>query len=192
MKMTKKDKTHQNILSSALRGFKENGYDGIGVDTIANMANVTSGAFYAHFGSKDNIFNAAVITGLDDVLSAVHNFQNNEGKNWLSAFANFYLSEGHRTDRANSCALSTLTPEIARADLKLRKEFEHKINVIVSSMCGGLKSGSQKEKEDRIWSFLAILMGGITITRAIEDKKLADEISNSIMTTALSIAGEAK
>jgi TetR/AcrR family transcriptional repressor of nem operon len=192
MKMTRKDKTNQNILSSALKGFKENGYDGIGVDMIANMANVTSGAFYAHFGSKENIFKAAVISGLDDVLSAVHNFQTNEGKNWLSAFAEFYLSEGHRTDRANSCALSTLTSEIARMNPELKNECEQRITEIVLAMCAGLKTGNHKKREERIWSFLAILIGGITITRAIKDNKLAAEISKSVISTALSIAGEAK
>ena len=48
----KKLETRSRIIDAAGRSFRSNGYAGIGVDGIAKAAGVTSGAFYAHLGSK--------------------------------------------------------------------------------------------------------------------------------------------
>ena len=48
--LNKKQETRKRIINAASRGFRSNGYAGIGVDGIAKEAGVTSGAFYAHLG----------------------------------------------------------------------------------------------------------------------------------------------
>jgi len=52
--------THDNILGSAMRHFTASGYRGASIRAICSDAGVTNGAFYAHFGSKEDLFSALV------------------------------------------------------------------------------------------------------------------------------------
>lgn len=51
----KRDETHQRIYDSAMRLFRERGYDHVSVGEIASAAGVSVPTFYAHFATKDHI-----------------------------------------------------------------------------------------------------------------------------------------
>ena len=55
-KMTTKDR----ILYSALTLFSEKGYDGVGVDLIAENAGIKGPSLYKHFKGKEDILNALI------------------------------------------------------------------------------------------------------------------------------------
>ncbi len=59
------DKTHEQILESAMKTFKEIGFRNASIRNICKDAGVTNGAFYAHFNSKDDLFAALVSDKLD-------------------------------------------------------------------------------------------------------------------------------
>ena len=99
-KPTKKEQTRERMLDAASQSFRAHGYAGVGVDSIAKAAGVTSGAFYAHLGSKDGAFRAALERGLDEVIVAIPQFQNEHGSKWVEAFADYYLGKAHRDDLA--------------------------------------------------------------------------------------------
>jgi AcrR family transcriptional regulator len=61
--------TQQIILSSALDLFSKNGYDATSVAEICTEANVSKGAFYHHFPSKQDLFLALMRNWLKDVDS---------------------------------------------------------------------------------------------------------------------------
>jgi AcrR family transcriptional regulator len=50
-----KQATRQRILEAAGRRFKEDGIDGAGVAAVMSDADLTNGAFYAHFASKEDL-----------------------------------------------------------------------------------------------------------------------------------------
>jgi AcrR family transcriptional regulator len=54
------DKTHELILKSAMKTFKDIGFRNASIRNICQDAGVTNGAFYAHFKSKDDLFAALV------------------------------------------------------------------------------------------------------------------------------------
>ena len=177
---------------AAGRSFREHGYAGIGVDAVAKAAGVTSGAFYAHFGSKDGAFLQALNDGLDQVLGNMPKRQQDEGENWTKAFAEYYLGEAHRADRACGCAMTTLSPEVVRADDAVRKVYEEKMDRIVEIMAEGLKGGPLASRRRRAWAMLGILIGGLTIARAVKNKATFEEISKSVIKAAVDAAGPAK
>jgi len=55
-----KEQTRQRIIAVAGRRLKQDGIDGSGVAALMADAGLTNGAFYAHFGSKDELVAAAV------------------------------------------------------------------------------------------------------------------------------------
>jgi len=50
------EETRESILSAALAGFAESGYEAMGVAEICQRAGVTKGAFYHYFPSKQAVF----------------------------------------------------------------------------------------------------------------------------------------
>ena len=50
-----KDASHERIVVAAARAIRRSGYDGTGVADIMKEAGLTHGAFYGHFGSKEEL-----------------------------------------------------------------------------------------------------------------------------------------
>jgi TetR/AcrR family transcriptional repressor of nem operon len=182
---TKKEQTRTRILDAASKSFRSSGYAGTGVDGIAKAAGVTSGAFYAHFGSKDGAFEAALATGMDEVIESIPKFRTDFGTDWVSAFADYYLGEAHRNDLACGCAMTTLSPEVARAAPEVHMAYEAKMNRIVDLIADGLEGDAKEARHARAWAMLSTLIGGLTLSRAVADPAIADKIAAAARTTAL-------
>jgi AcrR family transcriptional regulator len=191
-KLTKKQETRKRIINAASQGFRRNGYAGIGVDTIAKEAGVTSGAFYAHLGSKDGAFKAALSVGLDEVITAIPEFQLKHGKQWIVAFSDYYLGQAHRNDLSCGCAMTTLSPEVVRTKPEFHAIYEKKMVTIAELMAKGLDGVSRKERLSRAWAALGVLIGGLTMVRAVASIKTADLIAIAIKKSVINIAGEIK
>ena len=51
---------HERIVREASRLFRERGFENVSVGEVMKAAGLTHGAFYAHFGSKEELQAAAV------------------------------------------------------------------------------------------------------------------------------------
>ena len=54
---------HERIVREASRLFRERGFENVSVGEVMKAAGLTHGAFYAHFGSKEQLQAAAVAYG---------------------------------------------------------------------------------------------------------------------------------
>jgi TetR/AcrR family transcriptional regulator, transcriptional repressor for nem operon len=172
-----KVETHQRILDAAGRGFRKGGFGGIGVDGLAKEAGVTSGAFYVHFGSKSDAFRESVIQGLDDLKAGVINYQSEYGRNWWPAFVRFYLSVKRTCDLSESCALQSMTPEVARSDIQCRVAFESGLYEVANAIIGGPVSPNVPRDLDSACCAIASLIGAVTLARAVNNQVFAEQIA---------------
>jgi TetR/AcrR family transcriptional regulator, transcriptional repressor for nem operon len=85
---------HDRIVKEASRLFRERGFDDVTVDEVMKAAGLTHGAFYAHFGSKEELEEAAVAYG--QTLSASRARSYGATKKGRRDFADRYLSARHR------------------------------------------------------------------------------------------------
>ncbi len=187
-----KEETRRKMLAATGRGFRKNGYAGIGVDGLAKAAGVTSGAFYAHFGSKNGAFEIVLEVGLDEVMEGVPKFQREHGANWIKAFAEYYLGKPHLDDLECGCAMATLTQEVVRSDAKIHAIYEKKMAIIASLIANGLAGGSDEDRLARAWSMLGLLIGGINVARAMKSVKASEEVAQAILLAAVKTAGSAR
>jgi TetR/AcrR family transcriptional regulator, transcriptional repressor for nem operon len=183
-----KEETRGRLLAAAGRGFRMHGFGGVGVDGVAKDAGVTSGAFYVHFGSKAEIFRAALAKGLDDLRGGLGVFQQKYGAGWLRRFVLWYLNDERRADLPGSCALATLTLEAARADAATRELYDEHLRAIAKALQAGL-GGSRREAD--AWAILALLSGGMSMAHAAKDPKLGARIARSVANAVIAI-GEAE
>ena len=61
------DDTHQRILESGMKMFLENGFEGTNLRDLCAEAGVTTGSFYRHFTSKEDIFSFFVQPAVDEI-----------------------------------------------------------------------------------------------------------------------------
>lgn len=181
-----KEESKAKILKSAGRGFRSRGFGGSGVDGLAKDAAVTSGAFYAHFKSKADAFREAVAEGLSDLKHAVVNMRTQRGARWHKEFVDFYLGDRRTCELADSCALQSLSGEVARADDDTREAFETELRGIIDAVAGGLE-GTPKAKREEAINLLALLVGSVTLARAVKDPAVSSEIAAAARKAALAL-----
>lgn len=173
-----KEESRARIVAAAGRGFRKLGYGGIGVDGLAREANVTHGAFYGHFRSKAEAFRAAVVAGLRELREGVEAVRAQHPKDWIAAFAAFYLGHKRTCDIADACTLPTLSAEIERADAETRAAYQSELTALVDAVADGLPNSA--DREQRAWAMVALLAGGVTLARAVPDPVLSARIAAAV------------
>lgn len=170
----------ERLAAAAGRGFRSGGFGGIGVDGLAKAAGLTSGAFYAHFGSKAEAFRSTVHQGMHDLAEGIAAFQASGG-NWVGAFIDFYLTERVTCDIGEACALQSLSVDVARADPPTRDAYAAELDRAINALAAG--TGSRA----RAIALLALLSGGVSMARATSDPTLAGEIIADLRAAAYSL-----
>lgn len=186
-KVEQKEQTRERIIAAAGRTFRKGGYSGIGVDGLAKEAGVTSGAFYGHFESKKAAFEAAIVAGLAEVSAGIAILQQEYGAKWWDIFSNQYMNHRRTCDLAESCALQSLTPEIGRSDEAVRAIFEKELLNIAAAANASPTQEISQETKDKTWASLAMLVGGVTLARAVNNEKLSDEIALAIQNAVIAM-----
>ena len=160
---------HERIVKEASRLFRERGFENVSVGEVMKAAGLTHGAFYAHFGSKEELKAAAVAYGQNVSLGRV---RRSNGKKTKGPYAaDRYLSRWHRDNPGDGCTMAALAPEVARSTPELKAAFQQGLEKIVSD-----SGGDRKEAIFRT----AAMMGGVVLARAVEDPGLSDEILKSV------------
>ena len=126
------------------------------------------------------------------MIAAIPEFQLQHGKKWIVAFTDYYLGQAHRDNLSCGCAMTTLSPEVVRTKPELHEIYEEKMIEIVELMAQGLIGNSHEECLFKAWAVLGILIGGLTMARAVASIKTADQIAISITKAAVNAAGQTK
>ncbi len=175
-----KEESRARILAAAGRGFRRHGFGGLGVDGLASEAGVTSGAFYAHFKSKAAAFRESVTVGIHALHDGIEAMREAKGAGWRQAFIDFYLGDRRTCALADSCALQSLTAEVARGDDDVRTAYEFELRGVIAAAADGLEGASEQDRRDEAIALLALLAGGVSLARAVKDPTLAEEIAAAV------------
>lgn len=144
---------------------------------------MTSGAFYGHFKSKQDAFAAALKAGLDDVYQGVLATQREHGREWLLVFAQYYLTAKRTCDLSESCALQSLTGDVARQSRKVRDIYKRSFDELVTAVATGLEGGSDVVRRQRAAAILCTLAGAVTMSRANPDSAVGEMIAAGALDT---------
>src|SRR5262249_25892330 len=107
----------------------------------------------------------------------------------LEATVRDYLSARHRDDASGGCPTAALVAEIARHPKATRDAFTGKIVDIVDLIAARAGKGSARERCKRAIAVYGLMVGALQLARAVNDRKLSDEILESAADGALALAG---
>lgn len=165
---------HERILAEASRLFRERGFDGVGVAEIMKTADLTHGAFYAHFPSKEALVSEASIAALGEVGRRVARAVQTGSPR--EAFLKRYLSEEHRNDPGNGCALAAFGSDIARQPDAVRDAFTAEFQRVVDTIATGLDWPEGADPRKASLQLMSTLVGAMILSRAVTDRGLTREI----------------
>jgi TetR/AcrR family transcriptional regulator, transcriptional repressor for nem operon len=183
-----KDETRQRIVDVAARQFRERGVAATGLAGIMAEAGLTNGAFYVHFGSKEDL----IRTMLDDALArreqVWRKLDDEEGG--LPALIGDYLSARHRDDPGRGCPTAAMVAEVAREPAATRSGFTVHIAAIAARIAAKMKGPSAQQPEADALAIYALMVGALQLARAVNDRRLSDRILQSGAAAARRLAGQ--
>jgi AcrR family transcriptional regulator len=180
-----KQATRQRIIEAAGRRFKRDGIDGAGIATLMADAGLTNGAFYAHFASKEDLVTTAVTEQLR-AQSASFGAQAPD-RAGLEQFVRAYLSPEHRDNVEDGCPSAALLDEIGRCTDATRGAFTDGILAVIDAIAAPLAPHDPPSARAKALSVFAAMVGTLQLSRALADRRLADEILDQGIHNALAL-----
>lgn len=181
-----KAKAKQAILQAGARALRTNGFNGIGVDGLAASAGVTSGAFYSNFSNKEALLQEVIETCLGEPFIDAESGSLAERQQRLKEWLAMYISAHHRRDPASGCVMPTLSADVARSNPQIHAAYKRKMLELVRKMSNVL-DGAGPDREKRAWAIIAIMVGAISISRAMPDGEAADQALDAALQTAIAL-----
>ncbi|SEJ16268.1 transcriptional regulator, TetR family [Variovorax sp. OK605] len=176
-----KEQSHERIVQTAAARFREEGVDGIGVADLMKEAGLTHGGFYRHFGSRDELVAEAVECALSDGGRAVEAVAASKASRQVVAarLVDAYLSTAHRDALATSCAVTTLAGDVARSNQRARTAYTQQVNSYLDLLARLAAAEPSKDKRAKAITALSSLVGAVSLSRAVNDEALSQEILKS-------------
>ena len=199
---THKPKTRIRIVNAASALFKKHGFENVTIDQVMAAAGLTRGGFYAHFKNKEALFVACVENGMSllssPVLAKLRKAELS-GSDWVTSFAELYLSRLHIDNPELGCALPTLSSEVSRSGDQARAAFSKLIDQASGKLAWKLAKEDGVPGMDKpvpvdgesvlpdvpdgyrteATSMLAMLVGAVVLSRAVDDETAEDILAAS-------------
>ncbi len=179
------------IVQSARRLFNRHGFDNASIGRIMAGAGLTHGGFYSYFRSKSDLYS--------EVLGCF--FTDPNWKNcWEGVQVDLssaevgpqvvraYLSREHFEDVENSCPMAALPSYVTRSGKSAKRAFETVFKAMVSVLERGSKGGG-KQRRVNAQAVAALCVGGMVVARALDDRRVADELRDACTSVALRLGG---
>jgi len=174
----RKQESLERILNVASRRLREDGLSGAAIAPVMEEAGLTHGAFYSHFADKDELARRAFEHAVDKGQPRWFESGRQKKESWshrLKRLAAAYLSPEHRDDRANGCAIGALVSQVPGATDAFRQSYRARVDTTLQMICG--QGGAiDEERLDDAMVLLALCIGGLNLSRAIDDPELSDRI----------------
>src|SRR5216684_4395801 len=171
MKVSREKATEnrRRIVHAASRLFRERGIEGTGVDSISAAADLTHGAMYSQFGSKEAIAVEALRSALAGSRRVwLRQLEKRGRKTALTAIVQGYLSALHRDEPGTGCLVAALGAEISRQPRGVREAL-----MFLSEL---LADDENEFNGDDTLALFATMAGALMLSRAVSDRELSDRI----------------
>lgn len=180
-----KAKAHAALLEAGLASMKVAGFNGLGVDGLAAAAGVTSGAFYSNFAKKEEMLEAIVDAAVGEPFLSESESATTKAelRSAVKELIAYYISDHHVADPANGCVMPALSEDVARASARTRKAYERKVSAMAERIADGL-DGPRADRMRRAWSMISLMVGAITLSRAMSGTAKQSDVIDSARKTA--------
>lgn len=183
-----KQNSREQILYAAMSLFSRKGFANVSIDEVMAEAGMTRGAFYAHFESKSTLYAEAVTFAAmnSDVLTQ-RNVDDTE-LSWFTRVVDAYLDITHVDLDVSPCPLAFLATDVASGDPVVRKAYTDVYKGLVKLFDKHHPPQLTNSDPDLNLAITALMIGGVAVGRALNDKTLVKKLLRSCRTVAHRLA----
>lgn len=116
--------THERIIESAVKLFSAHGFDSVSITDVMKDAQLTHGAFYAHFSSKQALYRKAI-------TSAINNSALTQEVDVSMLLAD-YLDINHVKQKTAPCPLAFLATDVATREKEVKIAYTDVYNNLIN------------------------------------------------------------
>lgn len=177
-----KQQSRQRILQSAAKLFTANGFDNVSIDEVMADADLTRGAFYAHFSSKSELYAHALLYAAENsILAMPKPFEQSE-QSIIETILRAYLSLAH-IHNDTPCPLAFLVTDVVSQDPQVRKAYTKAYKGMNLQLLKYTKTYSTCNRETLL-AVTAMMIGGVAVGRALDDKTMTKKLLSSCQQVA--------
>src|ERR1700683_2027573 len=132
---TSKARTRERVLAEAERLFRERGYAATSLEQIAEAADVTKGAIYGHFSSKEDLLLSAIEAAPTPDYGAVLNDLSRPLRERLAEFGAAVAADKATTDKPGLAVSLEFVAALLRSPGALRRysdDFERRLEQLAA------------------------------------------------------------
>jgi AcrR family transcriptional regulator len=137
-------------------------------------AGLTNGAFYAHFASKEELVATAVADQLRTQYEGLEAVA--PGREGVEPLVRAYLSPEHRDNPEHGCPAAALLDEIARSADTTKQTFTDGALAFIDDIAARLAPHDPHSARATTLGVYALMVGTLQLSRALADRKLADQL----------------
>ena len=170
----------KKIVKDASRRVSAEGLNGAAVSAVMQDAGLTHGGFYKHFGSKDDLLLESLREGfreIEDTLARAAE-QSSPGEAW-KAIVRTYLSPELCEHPQRGCPLAALSPELARADKRMKPQIVAELVKYRSRMLPFMPGRRTGEKERAFFAIFSTMIGAVEIARLLPEPAMRKKVLGS-------------
>lgn len=170
-------------MDAAASLFKENGIHAVGIAAIMKSAQLTNGAFYAHFETKNALVEAVISKELDYQLQSFMGAPRDaEG---LKLLINAYLSTEHLNSCAEGCPSAALIGEVT----KLHDEAKAIYMTGLHDIKELIEQRTPNALPNSAYAIFGLLIGTMQLARSVTDVSESEVILASGRQATFQLAG---
>jgi TetR/AcrR family transcriptional regulator, transcriptional repressor for nem operon len=172
------------VLQSAGRLFNRHGFNAVSIDDVMAEAGLTRGSFYCYFASKSDLY-------AQSVARVIHEDRENpkgsgSERTRADKIVRDYLSEADQNSTADTFPMIGLPNDVSRTDQAVRQAFESAVKLMIQSF-EQAANGNAETRRSNALAIAALCVGGMVLSRSIDDLKLGDELRSAAKATALNL-----
>lgn len=187
-----KAEVRSRIVEHARIMFNREGFANVSIDRLMEGVGLTRGGFYNHFRNKEELY-----------AEAVASFLNGRGKTWrdeagidpihggietVKSMINSYLSAEHWEDIDSQCPMIALPSDVARATPEVRSAYLSLLQAMSFLFEHNLPKEGNGQRQKAL-ALSALCVGGMVLSRTIDDVDFADNMREAAKNTALDMLG---
>lgn len=155
------EKTRRTLVDAASRCFREKGLAGATLADIMTSVGLTTGAFYRHFSSKDELTETALEDNLLDVIADCQR-RGFAPEQTIDAICDWALDP---VDEITKSAAAAFAYEIARQSIAIRNAFTKHTADRTAAIASCLPRGEEGSALNRASVIYSILVGAAQLSR---------------------------
>jgi TetR/AcrR family transcriptional regulator, transcriptional repressor for nem operon len=168
--------SHDRILDIAAARIRRDGIDSLTVAQLMKEAGLTHGGFYRHFDSREHLVAEAAQRALSQGSTWTMASGRLGGRRGFTKLVDGYLSAWHRDHPESGCGVAGIAADVARSDSSARDAYTHQVQVCLAVLADLIDNPDRQVGERDAVLTLSVLVGAISMARAVDDPDLSQQI----------------